>query len=78
MTTLSIRLPDALLKDAEQRARDMDLPRSVYIRRAIESMNENVLMEQKRRRMMEISRRVRGESMRVNSEFDKIEVDVED
>lgn len=73
MTTVSLRLPDSLVKEADKRARDLRVPRAEYIRRAIVALNAQVMAEQRRRRIMEASRRVRGESMRVNAEFDAIE-----
>lgn len=73
MTTVSLRLPDELIKEAEKRARELKIPRAEYIRRAITALNAQVITEQRRRRIMEASRRVRGESMRVNAEFDAIE-----
>ena len=73
MTTVSIRLPDDLLKEADKRANEMHIPRAEYIRRAIESLNAEAAASHRRRRMMEASRRVREESMRVNAEFDAIE-----
>jgi metal-responsive CopG/Arc/MetJ family transcriptional regulator len=73
MTTVSLRLPDTLIKEADKRARDLCIPRAEYIRRAIVALNAQVSAEQRRRRIMEASRRVRGESMRVNAEFDAIE-----
>lgn len=73
MTTVSLRLPDSLIKEADKRARELRVPRAEYIRRAIVALNTQVIAEHRRRRMMEVSRRVRGESMRVNAEFDAIE-----
>ncbi|MHB1951473.1 MAG: ribbon-helix-helix protein, CopG family [Acidiferrobacteraceae bacterium] len=73
MTTVSLRLPDNLIKETDKRARELRVPRAEYIRRAIAALNAQVSAEQRRRRMMEVSRRVRGESMRVNAEFDAIE-----
>jgi Arc/MetJ-type ribon-helix-helix transcriptional regulator len=73
MTTVSLRLPDSLIKEADMRARDLRVPRAEYIRRAIVALNAQVMAEQRRRRIMEASRRVRGESMRVNAVFDAIE-----
>ncbi len=73
MTTVSLRLPDELIKEAEKRARELKVPRAEYIRRAIAALNAQVIAENRRRRMMEASLRVRGESMRVNAEFDAIE-----
>jgi len=73
MTTVSLRLPDDLLKEADRHARELRIPRAEYIRRAIVSWNSHVLAEQRRERLMEASRRVRGESMRINAEFDAVE-----
>lgn len=73
MTTISLRLPDTLIKEADKRARELRIPRAEYIRRSIVAFNAQVMAEQRRRRMMEVSRRVRGESMRVNTEFDAVE-----
>jgi predicted transcriptional regulator len=69
MTTVSLRLPDELVKEADRRAREMRIPRAEYIRRAISALNAQVVAAQRRQRMMEASRRVRGESMRVNADF---------
>jgi len=73
MTTVSIRLPDDLLKEADKRARELHIPRAEYIRRAIETLNMEVSSRQRRKRIMAASRRVRVESMRVNAEFSAIE-----
>ncbi len=73
MTTVSLRLPDDLLKEADQRARELHIPRAEYIRRAIVDWNSRALAEQRRQRLMAASRRVRGESMRINAEFDAVE-----
>lgn len=73
MTTVSIRLPDELLKEADKHAHEMHIPRAEYIRRAIVSLNAEAIASHRRRRMMEASRRVREGSMRVNAEFDAVE-----
>lgn len=73
MTTVSLRLPDSLIKDADKWARELHISRAEYIRRAIMALNIQIGTERRRRRMAEMSRRVRGESMRVNAEFDIIE-----
>lgn len=73
MTTVSLRLPDELVKEADLRARELHIPRAEYIRRAIAALNTQVVATQRRQRMMEASRRVRAESMRVNAEFAAIE-----
>lgn len=58
MTTVSLRLPDELLKEAEHRAKILHLPRAEYIRRAIAAMNEDVLIQQRREHLMKVSRRI--------------------
>ena len=75
MTTVSLRLPDDLLKEAESGAKILHIPRAEYIRRAIVAMNQEMLAQKRRERLIEISRRVSSESMRVNAEFDAIEDD---
>ncbi|HEY6280447.1 MAG TPA: ribbon-helix-helix protein, CopG family [Burkholderiales bacterium] len=77
MTTLSVRLSDELLKEAEHSAKAMHVPRAEYIRRAIEAMNKEVLTRRRRERLMKVSARVKKESMRVNAEFSVIEHDPE-
>lgn len=73
MAAVSIRLPEKLLKEADQRARELHMSRAEYIRLAIESENTETADRLRRERMMAASRRVREESMRVNAEFDAIE-----
>jgi len=73
MTTVSIRLPDDLLKEADKRARELHIPRAEYIRRAIETLNVELSSRQRRKRIMAASQRVRAESMRINAEFSVIE-----
>lgn len=75
MTTVSLRLPDNLLKEAENGARVLHIPRAEYIRRAIAAMNHEMLAQKRREHLMKISRRVGSESMRVNAEFDALEGD---
>lgn len=73
MTTVSVRLPDDLLKEADKHAHELHIPRAEYIRRAIETLNAEVTSQQRRDRMIKASQRVRVESMRVNAEFSTIE-----
>ena len=75
MTTVSLRLPDDLLKEAESRAKGLHIPRAEYIRRAIAAMNDEVLAHKRRERLITISKRVRAESMKVNAEFSAAEGD---
>lgn len=78
MTVISIRLPDALLHSIDDRAHTLRLPRAAYIRKAIEHMNEEVLDQERKQKLIKASMRVRKESMRVNKEFSEIEHDPED
>jgi metal-responsive CopG/Arc/MetJ family transcriptional regulator len=73
MTTVSIRLPDDLLKETENRAKTLHIPRAEYIRQAITAMNHEILTQKRRERLMKTSQRVSAESMKVNAEFDAIE-----
>lgn len=73
MLNISVRLPDHLLHEVDKRAHELHIQRAEYVRKALESMNAEVLREQRRSRLMEVSRRVRKESMRVNKEFSHIE-----
>ena len=64
------------LLDASGRcAADLKLSRAAYIRRAVERMNRETRAEVRARRLAEVSRKVRGESMRVNAEFAAVERD---
>jgi hypothetical protein len=51
----------------------LHIPRAEYIRRAIAAMNNEVLAQMRRERLIKISRRIGSESMKVNAEFDAIE-----
>ena len=73
MNTISIRLPDDMLSEVDKIAKDLKVPRTAYLRQAILSMNSKVKEDRRRARIMEVSRRVRNESMRVNAEFSEVE-----
>jgi hypothetical protein len=75
MTGISLKLPDRLLEASRRCASALRLSRAEYIRRAIERMNRETKAQLRARRLAEVSRRVRKESMRVNAEFDAIERD---
>lgn len=75
MITISIRLPDNVLNEVDKIAKDLNVPRSAYLRQAILSMNSKVREERRRARVMKLSRRVRKESMRINAEFIEVEHD---
>ena len=75
MTTISIRLPEDILNEVDQIAKDLEVPRTAYLRQAILSMNTKIKEDRRRARILKLSRRVRKESMRVNAEFSKVEHD---
>lgn len=77
MNTLSIRIPDDLLREVDAQAAELHIPRAEYLRRAIESMNRDIRLRRQRDRLMEVSVRVRKESMAVNHDFAEIEHDPE-
>ena len=73
MTTISIRIQDNLLKKVDEGAKALHIPRAEYVRRAVTVMNEQVARDVREKRIVNASRRVREESMKVNAEFDAIE-----
>ncbi len=75
MSTLSVRLPDELLREVDALAGELHLPRAAYVRKALEELNAAVVADRRRARLMEVSRKVRVESMRVNAEFSEVEDD---
>jgi predicted transcriptional regulator len=78
MTTISIRLPEDILNEVDRIAKDLNVPRTEYLRRAILSMNRKVMEDRRRARIMKLSRRVRMESLRVNAEYSEVEHDLGD
>jgi len=77
MGAVSLKLPDQLLERSGECARALRLSRAAYIRRAIERMNGETRAQLRAKRLAEVSRKVRDESMRVNAEFAAIERDVD-
>ena len=67
MAAISLKLPDDLLHASRKCAE--------YIRRAIERMNRETQARLRARRLADSSRKVRGESLKVNAEFAAIERD---
>jgi predicted transcriptional regulator len=72
MARLSVRLSDDLLREVDASARQLNIPRAAYMRKALEQMSVTVAAKRRRARLMEASMKVRKESMRVNAEFDRI------
>ena len=75
MTTISIRLPENVLNEVDKIAKDLNVPRTAYLRQAILTMNSKVKEDRRRARVIKLSRRVRKESMRINAEFSEVEHD---
>ena len=73
MATLSIRLPDDLMHEVDVCAAGIHISRASYVRKALERMNVAGHARRCRTRLMKVSLRVRGKSMRVNAEFDETE-----
>jgi predicted transcriptional regulator len=73
MMTISLRMPDDFLHEVDVFAEELHLPRAAYVRKALERMNAAVAGERRRKRIMEVSLKVREESMKVNAEFNEIE-----
>jgi metal-responsive CopG/Arc/MetJ family transcriptional regulator len=77
MSALTIRLPEQVLNEIDQRAQKLHISRSEYIRKSIENMNKRLQKEESRAKLIATSKRVRKESMIINSEFSKVEHDPE-
>ena len=75
MTNISLKVPDDLLQTSGQCADSLNISRSEYIRRAIDRMNQETRSRLRKKRLAEASRKVRGESMKVNADFERIEGD---
>ncbi len=73
MNTISIRLPDELIRELDKRAAELDMPRTEYIRRAIRAMNVAIDDVKRRERLQRASLKVRAESMKVNAQFTALE-----
>lgn len=75
MGAISLKLPEDLLRASGECAAALRLSRAAYIRRAVERMNRETRAQLRAKRLAEVSKRVREESMRVNAEFAAIERD---
>ncbi len=73
MGAISLKLPESLLEASGRCAEALRLSRAEYIRRAIERMNRETSARLRARRLSDVSKKVRRESMRVNAEFAGIE-----
>lgn len=77
MILLSVRLDETLVHDLKKKSKLLQVSQTDYIRRAIKRMNAMIDKREKKKRMKEISLRVRKESMKVNAEFSEHEHDPE-
>ncbi len=75
MAAISLKIPEELIEASSQCAAALRIPRAEYIRRAIELLNKQTQSQLRAKRLAEASRKVRGESMKVNAEFAAIETD---
>lgn len=75
MSTISLKLPDDLLKVSTKLAESLHLSRAAYIRRSLERMNRETERQLRVERMTRASLKVRKESMAVNAEFAAVERD---
>ena len=77
MGTISLKLSEDVLETSRRCADALHLSRDAYIRRAVERMNRQTLALVRARRLVELSKKVRKESLRVNREFAAFEGDLE-
>jgi predicted transcriptional regulator len=75
MKAISLKLPEDLEEASRCCARTLRLSRAAYIRLAVEKLNREMQSQERARRLAEVSRKVRGEGMRVNREFSAMERD---
>jgi len=75
MRSIALKLPEELIEESALLAGTMRLSRAEYIRLAIQRMNRRTRARLRAERLAEVSRRIRGESMRINAEFAAIERD---
>lgn len=76
MSTVTLRLPDKLIEEANLRAQHLHITRNEYIKKAVENLNKEIRELEKRKRLITISKKVRAESMKVNAEFEMIDYDL--
>jgi metal-responsive CopG/Arc/MetJ family transcriptional regulator len=69
MRSIALKLPDEMLAESARFAARLRISRAEYIRIAIQRMNRKSATRLRAEKISEASKRVRGESMRVNKEF---------
>ena len=78
MSALTVRLPNNVIDEVNNRAKKLHITRSEYIRKSIENMNKELQQQERKDRIIKASKLVRKESMIVNSEFSKVEYEPKD
>lgn len=75
MSALTVRLPNNVIDEVNNRAKKLHITRSEYIRKSIKNMNKKLQQQERKDKFIRVSKLVRKESMVVNSEFSKVEYD---
>lgn len=78
MSALTVRLPNNVIDEVNNRAKKLHITRSEYIRKSIENMNKKLQQQERKDKFIRVSKLVRKESMVVNSEFSKVEYEPKD
>jgi metal-responsive CopG/Arc/MetJ family transcriptional regulator len=73
MNTITVRLPDRLFKEMDDQSKKLKISRAFYVRKALENLNKEITVQQRRERLKKVSLKVRIESLKVNAEFSEIE-----
>ncbi len=55
MNTISVRLPEQLLNEADERAKELRIPRAEYVRKALEYLNREMGAQRRRVHLMKVS-----------------------
>jgi predicted transcriptional regulator len=69
MRTISLKVPDELLRTADRSATALRMSRAAYLRAAVDNMNRRVRKKLSAERLALVSHKVRKESLSVNAEF---------
>lgn len=73
MSVLTIRLPDKVINEINIRSQKLHISRSEYIRKSIENMNKDMYEQERKAKLIQTSKKVRKESMVINSAFSQVE-----
>ena len=73
--SIALKLPEDLMAESGRLADTLCVSRAEYIRIAIRRMNQKTAARLRAERLAEVSKRVRDESMKVNTAFAAIEHD---